>query len=196
MGKIFYIMGKSSTGKDTIYKRLLQDNQLGLKRMVPYTTRPIRVGETDGTEYHFTDEAGLQMLKNKGLVVEIREYNTCHGIWKYFTVSDQSIDLNKNSYILIGTIASYLSIKKFFGEEYIVPILIELDDGVRLQRALNREKKQESPKYEEMCRRFLADSVDFSAEQLVKAGIRKSFNNDDLLHCLHEITEYIQWKLK
>ena len=34
MGKIFYIMGKSSSGKDTIYSRLLQDSELGLSRIV------------------------------------------------------------------------------------------------------------------------------------------------------------------
>ena len=58
MGKIFCLMGKSSTGKDTIYKELLQNEELSLKRIVPYTTRPIRVGETEGVEYHFTDEEG------------------------------------------------------------------------------------------------------------------------------------------
>ena len=54
MGKIFYIMGKSSSGKDTIYSRLLQDSELGLSRIVLYTTRPMREGETEGKEYHFT----------------------------------------------------------------------------------------------------------------------------------------------
>lgn len=48
MGKIFYIMGKSSSGKDTIYSRLLEDSQLGLSRIVLYTTRPMREGEQEG----------------------------------------------------------------------------------------------------------------------------------------------------
>ena len=51
----------------------------------------------------------------------------------------------------------------YFGTEAIWPVYIELDDGVRLQRALDRELRQEKPKYEEMCRRFLADSADFSS---------------------------------
>ena len=73
--------------------------------------------------------------------------------------------------------------------------MIELDDGVRLQRALNREKKQKVPKYEEMCRRFLADSQDFSAENIKKAGITKSFYNDNLKHCTKEIIQYIEKNL-
>ena len=84
MGKIFYIMGKSSTGKDTIYKRLLDDSSLHLKSIVSYTTRPIRVNETDGVEYYFTDEDGFAGLMESGKVVEHREYRTVHGLWRYF----------------------------------------------------------------------------------------------------------------
>ena len=50
MGKIFCIMGKSATGKDTIYKRLLADGALKLNKIVTYTTRPIREGERAGEE--------------------------------------------------------------------------------------------------------------------------------------------------
>ena len=49
-------MGKSSSGKDTIYKKLIQNKNLALKEIIPYTTRPIRVGEQDGVEYHFVTE--------------------------------------------------------------------------------------------------------------------------------------------
>ena len=45
MGKIFYIMGKSSSGKDSIYRKLESTEEFGLKRLVIYTTRPIRDGE-------------------------------------------------------------------------------------------------------------------------------------------------------
>ena len=50
MGKIFCLMGKSATGKDTIYKKLTEDQELLLRRLVPYTTRPIRDGESEGRE--------------------------------------------------------------------------------------------------------------------------------------------------
>ena len=53
MGKIFYVMGKSASGKDTIYKEL-RERIPELKTVVLYTTRPIRDGETEGVEYHFT----------------------------------------------------------------------------------------------------------------------------------------------
>ena len=56
MGKIYCMMGKSSTGKDTLYKMLLEDGALSLKKIIPYTTRPMRRGETDGVEYYFCGE--------------------------------------------------------------------------------------------------------------------------------------------
>jgi guanylate kinase len=68
---------------------------------------------------------------------------------------------------------------------------VDLDDGVRLQRALNREKKQQHPKYEEMCRRYLADAADFSDDKIKEAGIEKRFINNELKDCLKEIEAYI-----
>ena len=62
MGKIFYVFGKSSTGKDTIYRNLMENKALRLRPIVPYTTRPVRAGETPGVEYHFTDEAELAVM--------------------------------------------------------------------------------------------------------------------------------------
>jgi len=192
MGKIYYIMGKSSSGKDTIYKRLLEDRELNLKTIVPYTTRPIRAGETNGVEYFFVDEEDLQKFKEEKKLIEVRAYNTFHGIWKYFTVNDEQMALSEHNYLMIGTLESYLKTKEFFGEEKLIPIMIDLDDGVRLMRALKREMNQESPRYEELCRRFLADSADFSEENIQTAGIDKRFYNDELENCLQEISEYIK----
>ncbi len=192
MGKIVYIMGKSSSGKDTIYRSILSDKSIDLKKIVPYTTRPIRLGEENGVQYFFTDEDGFKKLCEEEKVIEYRSYDTCYGLWRYFTVNDENIDLSKNSYIIIGTLESYEKTAQYFGREKMLPILIKLDDGVRLQRALNREKKQKTPKYEEMCRRFLADSKDFSEENVKKAGITTSFYNENLKHCTKEIIQYIQ----
>ena len=99
MGRIFYIMGKSSSGKDTIYKELSRSTRLGLKTNIPYTTRPIREGEKNGVEYFFVDERELERIREAGNLIEEREYHTCHGIWKYFTVNDDQIDLGRNDYL-------------------------------------------------------------------------------------------------
>ncbi|MDY2699641.1 MAG: guanylate kinase [Lachnospiraceae bacterium] len=192
MGKMIYLMGKSSSGKDTVYKRLLEWKDGNLKKMILYTTRPIRVGEEEGEEYYFTDDDGYRAIEAEGRVIEARIYHTCHGLWRYFTVDDGSIDMERNSYLVIGTIESYLKTAAYFGREKVLPILLELDDGIRLKRALEREMQQENPKYQEMCRRFLADAEDFSEEKIKEAGITRRFSNDNLDQCLEEIESYIQ----
>lgn len=192
MSKIFCLMGKSSSGKDTIYRMLFENPALNLKSIVPYTTRPIRYGEQEGKEYHFVDETALLQLEDEGKVVEKRVYHTVHGDWTYFTVDDGNIDLEKNDYLLIGTVESFSNIKKYFGKEVVIPIYIEVDDGIRLQRALSREMSQKEPKYAEMCRRFLADAEDFSEERLIDAGIEKRFSNDFLEDTITNIETYIK----
>ena len=193
MGKIFCVMGKSASGKDSIYNRLLKSQNLSLKRIVPYTTRPMRDGEIDGETYFFCNEDEVQNLQNKGKIIELREYNTVYGIWKYFTVNDEQFDLEDENgkYLLIGTLETYTKVVKYFGEEKVLPIYIEVEDGERLIRAINREKQQKEPKYEEMCRRFLADASDFSEENLIKAGVNRRFINMDLESTIQEIEEYV-----
>lgn len=192
MGKIFCLMGKSSCGKDTLYKRILADDSLHLHTLVPYTTRPVRDGETEGVEYYFLTEEEQQELEQQGKIIELRSYHTIQGVWKYFTVNDHQIHLEQHSYLVIGTLESYEKLRSYFGNDTLVPIYIELDDGERLQRALNRERLQSNPGYAELCRRFLADETDFSQENLEHAGITAPFINDNLETCTENIISWIR----
>ena len=191
MGKIYCVMGKSSSGKDSIYHEIMEKGALGLKPIIPYTTRPIRDGEQDGREYHFCTEDTVQRLQDAGRIMELRAYNTVYGVWKCFTVDDEQINLNKYNYLYIVTLEGYTKIQEYFGADRVVPIYIEVEDGERLMRAIAREQKQDVPKYEEMCRRFLADSADFCDEKLVEAGVVRRFSNNDFVQTVREVTAYI-----
>ncbi|MEI3339090.1 MAG: guanylate kinase [Eubacterium sp.] len=192
MGKIFCLMGKSASGKDTIYSRLLQHEELNLKHVVPYTTRPIRSGETDGETYFFCTEEEALRMEQEGKIIELRAYHTVHGIWKYFTADDGQIRLDLADYLLIGTLETYEKIRAYYGNENVCPVYVWVDDGVRLERALVRERSQREPKYAEMCRRFLADEEDFSEENLNRLGISRRFENRDVEKILEEIILYIR----
>lgn len=191
MGHIYCVMGKSASGKDTIFQQLIDNKSLRLDRIVPYTTRPIRDGEIDGETYIFCDENRVNELEADGKIIELRAYNTVYGVWKYFTVDDGRIKLDNHDYIVIGTLDTYKKIREYFGKEKILPIYIEVEDGDRLIRAIAREKNQEEPKYEEMCRRFLADSKDFSEEKLQELEIEKRFINIDLEETISNIIDFI-----
>lgn len=196
MYKIACIMGKSSSGKDHIYKALLEDNELNLKSVVMYTTRPMRDGEQDGLEYFFIDDEKADRFLADGRVIEMRTYNTVYGPWRYFTADDGQIDLNTGNYLVIGTLEAYSKYVKYYGNDVIMPIYIEVEDGIRLERAMQREKKQAVPKYREMCRRFLADCEDFSEDKLLEQGIvRRYENNNSIEDCIMEIKRDIMDKM-
>lgn len=191
--KIIYIMGKSSAGKDTIYKILKE--KIDVKPYVLYTTRPIRTGEKEGVDYNYlTDEEMKQYFQDENSkVIESRTYNTVYGPWTYATILDNQFSSEKDL-LMTGTLESYNALLKYFQNKKdieIIPIYIEVDDGVRLERALKREREQSNPKYIELCRRFIADSQDFSEENINKSGIKKRFQNNKLDDCVNEIIDYI-----
>lgn len=192
MGKIIYLMGKSATGKDTIFKRLKENHELNLKTVVLYTTRPIRHGEVDGGDYYFIHDVQADVLESSGKMIEMRAYQTVHGVWKYITMDDQQFADRNANYLMIGTLESYAKVREYFGEERMLPVYITVEDGVRLTRALEREKKQEVPKYAEMCRRFLADEMDFAEKKLAECGIKQSFENERLEDCIAKVTACIK----
>ena len=192
MGKIILIMGKSASGKDHIYKGLLQNSSLNLKKVVLYTTRPMRQGEQDGVQYYFTDEKGYENFRDNRKIIEERTYDTMYGLWRYFTADDGQIDLTKGNYLMIGTLDTLVSLKNYYGEENICHIMITADDGQRLEWALRRERKQDNPKFDEMCRRYLADEEDFSKERLEWAGVTNFILNDETLEdCLKKAEKFI-----
>ena len=197
MGKIFLLMGKSTSGKDTIYNALIRNEEFLLKKVVPYTTRPMRDGEKDGAEYFFKTEEAYLKLKEDKKIIEERTYHTNYGPWRYFTADDGQIDLTSGNYLMIGTLESYCYIRDCFGKEKVEPILIDVDAKIRLERAMKREERQEHPKYDEMCRRFLADEEDFSEDKIKEASIEKRFyNNAEIQDCIGEISRYIAEHIK
>lgn len=192
MGKIFYMMGKSSSGKDTVYENLLARPELRLFPVIMYTTRPIRAKETDGVQYHFVTQETLRRMQEQGKVIELRSYDTVQGVWHYFT-ADEGINLAKHDYLALGTLESFEKMKAYYGADRVLPIYIEVENGRRLERAINREQKQAEPDFEEVCRRFLADQKDFSEEKITEAGIVRRFSNDGEREvCMEEIAAYIR----
>ena len=192
MGKIFVVMGKTSSGKDTVYKRVLDSleakaGEAAPKTVVIYTTRPMRPGETNGVEYFFATEEELQKLREDGKVIEERCFHTVHGPWYYFTVNDGQIDLENHSYLMINTLAGFEMIRDYYNKEQVIPVYIEADAKDRLIRYINRESLQKNPNYKEVCRRFLADEEDFAEEELQRLGISKRYFNRDLDECCKEI---------
>ena len=191
MGKIVLFMGPSNCGNDTIIRTLVKENKFAFKEMIMSTTRPKRTHEVEGREYYFKTVEEMLDLEKQGKIIEKRKYDTVYGPWYYFTTST-TIDLGNNNYIGSNTLKGLDQFVKFYGMENIISLLIKVDDGIRLQRALDREKMEESPKYQELCRRFLADSIDFSEENINKRPITSIINNNSLDNTMEEVEKVLK----
>ena len=135
-----------------------------------YTTRPIRAEEEDGKQYYFVDDKKLKEFQEKGCVIEARAYHTVHGIWTYFTADDGQVNLDASDYLGIGTLESYVKMREYYGEEALCPIYIEVEDGERLARALNRERH---PAMRKCAEDFWQTRRIFPKKKLLLPGLRK-----------------------
>lgn len=187
MSRIFCIVGKSSTGKDTLYKRIMEEDGARLNAVIPCTTRPMRVNERDGVDYNFFSIEEMEKLEKEGKLIEKREYFTTQGLWVYFTLKFD-VEQGKD-YILITTLEGAKGLIEYYGSDMVHVIYLHADDKVRLLRYIERESKQPNPDYSEVCRRFLADAKDFSEENL---GIFKNLHPIDASSDIDE--SFKQWK--
>lgn len=165
MGKIIALLGKSASGKDTIYQELKKVlKEKGVEEIVPYTSRAMREGEAEGVNYYFRDNEFFE--KNKNKIIESRKYNTTTGVLQYGEIDDGNIDLDSKSYMIILTLEATISFQQYFGKDKIVPIYIEVQDGIRLRRSIEREELEANPNFKEVCRRFISDAEEFTEENI------------------------------
>lgn len=202
---IFYLLGKSGSGKDTILKELLKDEKLSLNPITLYTTRPIRPGEEEGREYYFiTDEKAME-LEQSDRLIEMRTYNTAYGPWKYMsydnistTDADGEKILPERNFITIGTLESYVKYVNYYGAKNTIPVYVTADMDTRRERSHFRLNGTLSElELKEIDRRLKADEEDFSDENLKKCSISSSFDNSGKLEdCVNEVKNYIREKIK
>ena len=201
MGTLYYLMGKSAVGKDKLYRMLLNGGEFLLEPLVPFTTRPRREREKEGEEYHFVTLEQMEQMEREGKIIERRMYPSVIGPWYYFTALTEDMDLSGKDYLGIGTLDSFRDICMYFREHKgqdgvqvrVVPIYIEADDRIRLERSIHREQKEDHPKYDEVCRRYLADQKDYSEERLEWAGVTVRFpNNGELQECCEKVSDSIR----
>jgi guanylate kinase len=175
MGRLICIIGKSCSGKDTLFKNIMKSGSF--VPVVPYTTRPKRKNERDGVDYRFVSKNMMKEMSKRGEIIESRRYNTVAGVWYYFTAAF-TLPEDKDA-IMITTPEGLAKISAHFGAENVFAVYLSLGGRELLLRAVRRESKQKSPNYAEVCRRFLADERDFNGIEenvgmVIDAGITSS----------------------
>lgn len=165
---LYCILGNSGSGKNTILEKLLKKPELNLGRVVTCTTRPMREKEIPGQEYHYIDRSLAIKIMNSDIIIEARRYKVNSGEYWYYFTPDFCLNedmIQERNLICIASPDQFGAYFKAF-PGYVVPIIITVSDKVRLIRSLSRE---DDPDCKEICRRYLADTKDYSC----------SYNNVD-----------------
>lgn len=177
---IFCFIAKTGSGKTKYINSILEDKKFmeenNLSLLVYGTTRSKREKEVDGIDYYFHSNEEFKNIPKENLV-EFRSYYTLNdGEIFYFTKSEYFNKEDKNIICVVSPY-QYESYKKWVleqnlnskitdsGYEYnLKPILINTDLKIRINRLMDRAKKDED--IYEMCRRVMQEKMEFeSVEQ-------------------------------
>ena len=155
------ICGMSGSGKD--FSRDYLISQYNLHSLLSYTTRPMRLGETDGIQYYFISEDEFVEMDSYGKIAEARNYSTLIDnkpkMW-YYGLSHK--ELAKDNWVGIIDLKVCNNIKKAYPETIVIHI--HTDDNIREARARLRGSFDEV----EWKRRLITDSKDFPEKEVTK----------------------------
>lgn len=144
------LCGKSAAGKNFLLNELI--NQ-GMKRVVAYTTRPMRDGEEDGVDYHFIPEQLFEKLKNDNFFAETEEYHVASKeVWKYGSAISDYKNSDNSAIILNPDGIKQIKKKKI----PICAFYLDASKNTRLHRLSQRGDDSD-----EVNRRLEADDNDF-----------------------------------
>ena len=211
MGKLFCLIGRSCTGKDTIITKVLDsiEDRYNIKRLVYYTTREKRQGEEEGYTYYFTTDEEFLKYKEKGLVAESREYPAKFGNVTYYTLIEQLDNIEKDdiNYIATTTLIQFNSYRHHLGKDNVIPIYINSSYKDILSRYIKRLNDEETNgkivkdiQYIEICRRIVSEEEEYNSSNLHKYGICATpsgeniflnSNDTDMDELAASVSEYI-----
>ena len=150
---IIVLVGKTASGKTTVANELCNKHH-GYKRIITYTTRPMRENETQDVDYHFiSDEQFNKMVKNNEFT-EYKRYNTAHGVWSYGSVVTSEQELSDDCYVIILTPQGLRDLSKKISR-YIAFYL-----NVSLESQLERLRKR-GDEEQQIIKRLINDDKDF-----------------------------------
>lgn len=181
--KIYFLVGQSSTGKDTIKAKLLS-TMPSLKDYTYCTTRPMRDGEVEGREYHFKSRKDYEKDVSLGVVIESRVYNfNGNTPVVYYSLAKE---IDEELYIVTGTPDMCHSYIEYYGSDIVKPIFIVVPDRERLMRAIKREDTNKG-NYKEVARRFYDEFSEYTKENILSLSGVEYVNNDYLEDCIEDI---------
>lgn len=123
------LTGNIGAGKSTLLKKL-EDS--GFKKVIEYTTRPIRKGEKNGVDYYFVTDEEYDRMETAGELAESQHIMTVYGMWKY---GAKKSDMNGNAVFAVGVRGATQILKSNIP---ILSVYIDIDRQTAMKRAIHR----------------------------------------------------------
>ena len=144
------ICGRSNTGKTVVAKAI---ESLGFKRIITYSDRIMRQGETTHVDYHFLQKDEFTKKLEEGFFAEWKSYSTELGEFRYGTSKESLLKGGDSVIVLTPSGVKDILLN---GIHNITVVLIDADDEVIKERQRLRGDDQK-----ESERRFVQDIIDF-----------------------------------
>lgn len=187
-GKLFIVSASSGAGKTTLVNALLAQwsSSHPLTRVVTYTTRPPRVGDAPGHDYHFISESEFKQKIEEGFFLE---WSNDYGA--YYGLSGTIIqDLEKGcSYIIILDQSGALKIKQEIPEAVTIWISVSSLEILK-ERLYSRNTENK----EEIIKRLMIAQQEFQGKY-EKNLFKYSILNDIFEKALQELEMVIKNEL-
>lgn len=154
--KHMIISGPSASGKDFLFKKMIEE---GLIPLIKHTTRPPRNGETDGVEYNFISgelfhkkKKNNDFLSHESFIVNPDTGGTLE--W-FYGIDREGFNDSELSIMTPGELSQLKKIKDFERGNYFI-VFLDIDSEFRAQRLIKRKDTNDS-----IDRRIKADDEDF-----------------------------------
>ena len=149
---IIVLVGKTASGKTTVANELCKHH--GYKRIITYTTRPMRENEVQDVDYHFiSDEQFNKMVENNEFT-EYKRYNTAHGVWSYGSIITLGQEYSDDCYVIILTPQGLKDLSKKISR--YIAFYLNVDFKTQLERLKKRGDEEQ-----QIIKRLKNDAKDF-----------------------------------
>ena len=181
---LLILTGPTCSGKTTVAKILEQ--KYDFSRLVTYTTRPKREGESEGIDYYFVSEEEFKRGIENNEFVEYREYNALFGHVYYGSKIDRYC-LEEGKYVIVLDPSGARKVKERYSgtDAQFYIIYLDVPEYTCYQRSLERGDDTK-----ETLRRLKDDEIhqfiSFRQDKIPDYTIWGSPNSDILIEMVVE----------
>ena len=174
------LCGKTASGKDTLAKKLVE--KYNYRKIITYTTRPMRENEKQDETYHFVSEKDFKDKIKNNFFAEYKTYNTEFGTW-YYGTAIEDLQYGGIDSVIILTPDGLRDVKDKIKD--IVSVYVSSNDATIKKRLI---KRGDDP--HEAERRLQHDNEDFKGiENIVDKVVINNWDSD-LSEVLDEIVSF------